>query len=424
MRYPRRSPSQFRPGPALRGAGLIVDVLHVFESALALSSGYLLALLFAARHETKNSSAPPARIGPTRLQLVILIPAHNEQGGIRATLDALALCDYPDAARRTVVIADNCTDQTVDCAKDAGAEVWERTMATKRGKGHALVWALDRLKVEGSAFDGVVVLDADCIASVNMLNEIDLGLRSGANALQVNYVVGNPLSSHSSALRFGAFALMNTVRYLGKQRLGLSCGLAGTGMAFTRDLLDREPWTTTGLTEDAEYHMRLVLAGERVEFVGNASVSSSMPTSLRGSSDQQARWEQGKLELIRHWSPQLVSSGLLRRDIVRIHTGLECLVPPQSLITAGSLLSLLGGLLLGSRRLVMLSALTLAAQITFVLAGLRLVRAPVQVYRALPAAPALIATKVVLYAQLLGGRGPTSWARTEREPAPSKGICQ
>ncbi len=88
---------------------------------------------------------------------------------------------------------------------------------------------------------------------------------------------------------------MNTVRYLGKQRLGLSCGLVGTGMAFTRDpagtpTMDKH----RASCEDGEYHMRLVLAGERVEFVADASVSSAMPTSLRGSSDSAGALGAGK----------------------------------------------------------------------------------------------------------------------------------
>jgi 1,2-diacylglycerol 3-beta-glucosyltransferase len=411
MRPPRPAPSRRRLTPTR----LIGGLLLALESGLALSSGYLLTLLLAARRGAKAPSGAPTAGGDTRARLVVLIPAHNEEEGIRAALDALALCDYPGDSRRTVVIADNCSDRTADRARDTGAEVWERTEPARRGKGQALIWAFDRLRGEASDFDGVVVLDADCAASPNLLDAIDLRLRSGTSALQVSYVVGNPDSSVASALRFGAFALMNTVRSRGKQRLGLSCGLAGTGMAFTADLLEREPWTATGLTEDAEYHMRLVLAGERVEFVEDASVSSPMPTSLRGSSDQQARWEQGKLQLIGRWTPRLVRAGLARRDVVPLHAGLECLVPPQSLIAAGSLLSLLAGSLLRSRRLVALSATTLAAQLTFVLAGLRLVRAPAAVYRALLAAPALIAAKVVLYVRLLAGRGPTSWTRTERE---------
>jgi hypothetical protein len=349
------------------------------------------------------------------MRFVVLVPAHDEQEGIAATLESLAHCHYPDNQWRTLVIADNCNDRTAERAQEVGVEVWSRNDPTKRGKGYALTWALDRLVTEPDSFDAVMILDADCLASPNLLSAIDRRLRSGASAVQVNYIVGNPDSSHASALRFAAFALMNTVRFSGKQQLGLSCGLVGTGMAFSKDLLLRHPWTAAGLVEDGEYHMRIVQAGERAEFISNAWVSSPVPTSLRGSSDQQARWEQGKLQLIRQWSPRLVRSGVSNRDVVRLHAGLEPLVPPQSLIAAGSVGALLAGLLLGSKRLVALCALTLLGQSVFVLAGLRLVQAPAQVYRALLAAPLLISGKVALYVRLLGGRGPSTWVRTERE---------
>ncbi len=411
-----RSRSRHPPAP-VRWIGV---ALLALEGALAISSGYLLTLLLAARGSTDGSSEPPAVSSHAALRLVVLVPAHDEQGGIKATLRSLWRCQYPSDARRIVVIADNCTDQTAACAREAGAEAWERTDPTKRGKGYALAWALERLQADGSSFDAVVMLDADCMASPNMLSAIDLRLRSGASAVQVNYVAANPDASSASALRFAGLALMNTVRFQGKQRLGLSCGLVGSGMAFTRGLLGREPWMAMGLVEDSEYHMRLVMAGERVEFAPEAWVSSAMPTALRSSSEER-RWEQGKLQLIRRWTPRLVRSGLARGDIVSVHAGLECLVPPQSLIAAGSLGTTLAGLLLGSRRLVGLSALTLVAQLTFVLGGLRLVRAPALVYRAFIVAPALILSKTMLYLRLLGGRGPTSWVKAERESTVAPG---
>jgi hypothetical protein len=405
-----RSQPQRRP----RSVRVIIWTLLTFQSSLGLSTSYLLALLLAARHAGRGAPAPTPG-DPAKLRFVVLVPAHNEQSGIQATLDSLALCSYPDDAQRTLVIADNCTDGTAQCAREAGVDVWERVDPTKRGKGHALAWALDQLQAQANTFDAVAVVDADCVASPNMLSAIDERLRAGANAVQITYMAANPEDSYASALRFGAFELVNTVRFLGKQRLGLSCGLVGTGMAFTKELLSREPWTSTGLVEDAEYHLRLVQAGERTEFVPEAWVSSAVPTSLKASSDQQARWEQGKLHLIRRWTARLVVSGLVGRDIVRVHAGLECLIPPQSLVAAGSTASGLAGIVLGSRRLVLLAATTLMAQLTFVLTGLRFVRAPVQVYRALFMAPALIASKAALYMRLLGGRGPTSWVRTERE---------
>ncbi|MDX6610220.1 MAG: hypothetical protein QOF85_2145 [Solirubrobacterales bacterium] len=415
---PLRPPAETRRGPGF--ARLFSAALLGFEGALALSTGYLLALLAAARDSTRNPVAATAVAGEP-MRLAVLVPAHDEEGGIGATLESLAACEYPLDARRIVVIADNCSDGTAARSSRAGAQVWERTDPSRRGKGFALIWALQRLFEEEDSFDAVVMVDADCVASPNMLSAIDRRLRSGASAVQVDYVAGNPEDSHVSALRFGAFALADTVRFLGKQRLGLSCGLVGTGMGFTRGLLQRAPWTATGLVEDGEYHLRLVLAGERAEFIPEASVSQAVPTSMRASSEQQARWERGRLQLIRHWSPRLLASGLARRDVVRVHAGLECLLPPQSVIAAGNLGSLLAGRFLGSRRLLSLSALSIAGQITFVLAGLRLVRAPAHVYRALLLAPALVAAKLGLYARFLLGRGPSGWVRTEREAAPGAG---
>jgi 1,2-diacylglycerol 3-beta-glucosyltransferase len=401
-----------RPRTRLKSVRGLVLACAALESVLALSASYLLALLLAAWRG--NALEPPTNeVG--QLDLTVLVPAHDEEAGISATLRSLQACDYPTRARRIIVVADNCSDLTASCALVRGVEVWERVDAGRRGKGFALAWALERLRTERS-FDAVVMLDADCEPSPNMLAAIEARIHAGASAVQVNYISSNPGASSASALRFAGLALMNTVRFRGKQRLGLSCGLVGSGMAFTRELLEREPWTATGLTEDGEYHMRLVKAGVSVGFVSEAYVSSPMPT-VHGSASEE-RWEQGKLQLIRRWSPRLISSGIARRDPVRLHAGLECLVPPQSLISAGSLASIALATLAGSRRLFALSLLTLLGQFAFVLGGLRLVRAPTHVYRALAVAPVLIVSKSLLYARLLRGRGPTSWVRAGREGSP------
>jgi colanic acid/amylovoran biosynthesis glycosyltransferase len=400
------------PGAARRAAEAAALTA---QAALAAAVAYLVALLFAAhrdRHDrSATRSAPVAEMA--RRRFVVMIPAHNEEGQIGATLRSLSDCDYPGAASRAIVIADNCDDSTASVAEAAGAEVWERADVSARGKGHALAWALDRLLEEGEEFDAVVFIDADCTCSKNFLEAIDRRLGAGARAVQVDNLVANPTDSDVSALRFAGFSLTNTIRSRGKNHLGVSCGLTGTGMAFTRELVEAEPWTT-GLAEDGEYHMRLVLAGERVEFAPEASFSSAMPTTHAGSGSQQARWESGRLDVARHWTPKLLRSGIGRGDAGQVHVGLECLLPPQSLIAAGSLASVSAGAIAGSRRLVVLAAGTLLGQTAYVLLGLRLVRAPGRVYRALLTAPRLMASKLVLYAKLIGGRGPQSWIRTAR----------
>jgi 1,2-diacylglycerol 3-beta-glucosyltransferase len=260
-------------------------------------------------------------------------------------------------------------------------------------------------------------VDADCAVAPNLLTALDGRLQDGAHSVQVAYGVSNPGASPVAALRHASFLLVNGVRPLGKTTLGLSAGLLGTGMAFSRELLSRRTWTARSLAEDQEQHVALVADGERVVFAAETGVTSPMPTSLRRSRDQQLRWDAGRAALVRTWTPSLLRAGLRRRDAVKVHAALEPFVPPQSLLLAvnasGCLLALRAGPAV--RRLALAN---LVGQGGFVLGGLALMRAPAPVWRALAFAPVLAAWKLGLLARLALGRGPTTWVRTVREDQP------
>ena len=63
--------------------------------------------------------------GASRARFLVLIPAHNEQEGIAATVASCRATDYDPRLVRILVIADNCTDDTAEFARRAGAEVVE-----------------------------------------------------------------------------------------------------------------------------------------------------------------------------------------------------------------------------------------------------------------------------------------------------------
>jgi 1,2-diacylglycerol 3-beta-glucosyltransferase len=383
--------------------------LRALAVALTLIDVYLLAILGAAA-AGRRPRTPRDEAGE-RLRFTVLVPAHNEEAMIAATLASLRSIDYPPERWSVVVIADNCSDATAEVAARAGATVLERHDPANRGKGHALNWALDRLDV---AADAIAIVDADCDAQPNLLEELDLRLRDGAGAAQADYTVANPAASTSSALRFAAFALTNTVRPLGKDWLGLSSGLLGTGMAFRRSLLARHRFAADSLVEDADLHLRLVAAGERVAFVPETAVRSPMPTSRAVSRAQQTRWEGGRVDLLRTWSASLLGDAARHRDPVRLHAWLELLVPPQSLLAL--LHVVLGALAVVTRSRAMrwLAVLDGGLQATFVLGGLRLVRAPAPVYRALAAAPVLVVEKLRVVSRLAARGAPRQWERTAR----------
>ncbi len=351
------------------------------------------------------------------------MPAHDEQAGIAETLLSLAAMHYPADRMTIVVVADNCTDATAAVAREHGAAVLERTDPSRRGKGHALAWALERLDEVAPEAKAVLMVDADCHADPALAAAVAARLSAGARAVQCDYVVSNPGESSASALRYAAFALVNTVRPAGKEALGLSCGLLGTGMAFDRELLRSHPWDAFSLAEDAEYHLRLVEAGERVRFAGEAAVRSPMPTTHAASESQQARWEGGRMELARRWAPRMLRAGLRERDRAKTHAALEQLMPPQSALAGATLAGGAAALALRDRRGVALAAATAAGQALFVLGGLRLAGAPAGVYRSLAGSPQAGARKLALLARISTGGGPGEWVRTGRE-SPSTSPAQ
>ena len=91
----------------------------------------------------------------------IVIPAHDEQDGIAATVDSCRSVAYDPSLFRVLVIADNCADRTADAARRAGAEVVQRCDPIRRSKGYALEDVLTPGTI-GDA-DAVVIIDADTL---------------------------------------------------------------------------------------------------------------------------------------------------------------------------------------------------------------------------------------------------------------------
>lgn len=87
-----------------------------------------------------------------------IIPAHNEEDGIEKTIRSL-LRQVP-APSVVLVMADNCTDETIPRARAAGAEVIE-TVGNTAKKAGALNQGLARVLPLLSDDDFVLAMDAD-----------------------------------------------------------------------------------------------------------------------------------------------------------------------------------------------------------------------------------------------------------------------
>ncbi|MFE8604140.1 exopolysaccharide biosynthesis GT2 family glycosyltransferase EpsU [Archangium violaceum] len=303
---------------------LVLLALPVFAAA-----GYLLLLTLLSGEK----KAPP-QVAP-RLKFDIIIPAHNEEAGIARTVSNLSRVDWPVELRRILVVADNCADATADRAREAGATVLVRHNQELRGKGYALQHAFERSLADGFA-DAVVVVDADTEVTPNLLHAFALRLEAGAQAVQAHYGVLNPHASWRTRLMAVAMALFHKVRSLGRERLGVSCGLRGNGMCFTHAIIRQVPHEAFSIVEDLEYGIRLGKAGQRVHYAWEAEALGEMVTSEKAARSQRRRWDGGRMAMTRKFGLPLLAEGLRKGDKVLVDLAMDLLVPPLSWVVLGA----------------------------------------------------------------------------------------
>lgn len=397
---------------------------------------YLVVTTVAAAVGTRSRAATAScGTGPangSELRLTVLIPAHDEELVIAATLESLRTQDYPHHKFDVVVIADNCSDATALIAVTAGARVLQRLDPNRRGKGYALQWALAKLLAERDAADAYVIVDADTWVLPDFLRQMAQRLMTqrdsrGCCALQGRYGVLNVRAGWRTAMMAGALELVNHIRPLALDRMGLTAGLKGNGMAFTREVLERAPWSGRSVTEDVDYGLDLLLHhGIRVGYVPEAVVMAQMPVTGEQAASQRNRWEGGRFRLLRERTMELMVAAVRRRDPALGLTALELLVPPLAelalLLGVWCLIIVAGEAtrsLPYARAWLLVCALCGGGLLGHIVGGWRIAEAPSAVYFALLKAPAYLFWKLALKVRrLVGGSfrgsGTVEWVRTTR----------
>lgn len=389
---------------------LLTALLSALVATQVLLLGYLLFLTAAAL------VARPQEIPATTRarRFAVLVPAHNEESVIARLLTNLSQLDYPPESVDVCVVADNCDDTTASIARSLGARVYERFDASERAKGFALRWLIQQLEHEGRTYDAFVVVDADSVLGENFLSCMNARLAGGAQAIQAYYSVLNPDRSSIAGLRYAALSAVHYLRPLGRSYFGLSAGLKGNGMCFSASIIQRFAWRWFSLAEDVEFHLALVEQGIPVQFAPETWVKADMPVTLRQAASQNARWEQGRLQLIRQHVPRLLWLGVRRGSWVQVDAAAEQLIPPLSVPFALSAVAVGGAWLSGNLGLAVVAASCLVGYVLYLLAALALVRAPLRIYLTLGVAPAYVVWKVGLYVRSLVSPGDTAWIRTAR----------
>ena len=235
-------------------------------------------------------------------RFMAIIPAHNEAGVVANLIESLKKQNYPKELYDIYVIADNCTDNTAEIARNAGAIVYERFDELRKTKGFAMQWFLDQKIKEDAPYDAFCVFDADNIVNENFLKAMNKKLCQGEDVVQGYRDIKNPTDSWITAGYAIFYWTMNRFYHLARYNLGLSPLINGTGFMVKFDVIKPEGWNTKTLTEDIEFSLKRIIAGKKLGWATDAIVYDEQPVGFKQSWSQRSRWTVGHIQCMKEYT--------------------------------------------------------------------------------------------------------------------------
>ena len=206
------------------------------------------------------------------------------------------------------VIADNCTDNTAEIARKAGAIVYERFDTEHKTKGFALQWFLKQKIAEDADYDAFFVFDADNIVDKDFIVNMNKKLCQGEDVVQGYRDIKNPTDNWITAGYALFYWTMHRLYHLARYNIGLSPLLNGTGFMVRFDVVKPNGWETETLTEDIEFSLRRIIKGKKLGWATDAIVYDEQPTSFKQSWSQRSRWTVGHMQCIKRYTGELFES--------------------------------------------------------------------------------------------------------------------
>ncbi len=260
----------------------------------------------------------------TSVKITVLIPAHNEEKSLPLTLNSLRSQSRPP--ERIIVVADNCSDGTVQVACDMGYESFE-TINNNHRKGGALNQALAELLPSMGRKDVILVMDADSQINSTFLES------AARHFLEVPSLdaVGGVFYGEEGHGFLGQLQRNEFIRYSDqiRKRRGRVFVLTGTASLFRAHALtavaksrglyipgvNGQVYDTAALTEDNELTIALKSLGCPMISPPECRVTTELMPTWKNLWVQRMRWQRGAVEnlaaygftktTLRYWGQQI-----------------------------------------------------------------------------------------------------------------------
>jgi cellulose synthase/poly-beta-1,6-N-acetylglucosamine synthase-like glycosyltransferase len=270
-------------------------VLIIIAIPLVLQIFYVL-FSFVKKKTYKKSDV--------KARIAYLIPANNEEDVIYDSVRSiLEKQDYPKDKFDVFVVADNCTDNTAELARKAGAIVLIHNDPdpAHHMAAYPLKFGIDHiLSITDNPYEMIIRVDAD-----NHLNDEYSSLMN--DAYQEGVDLARPYEGALNATQ-SFFTKACTLFYVFesrygsrvRERLGLAAHVNGSGaMMSVRMLKATGGYDCTTISEDAEYYFNRLLDGYKGHFVEDAVVSEDMPSTLKDTYNRNKRIGSGSVTLLK-----------------------------------------------------------------------------------------------------------------------------
>ncbi len=242
----------------------------------------------------------PKKVYPdtdTQKRYAVIICARNERLVIGNLIDSIHAQSYPAHLISTFVVADNCTDDTARICRDKGCTVYERHDPDHARKGYAMEYLFAQIDADYgiNAFDGYVIFDADNLLHPDFITQLNKAFVATDGNIVVGYRNTKNFDRNFISAGYGIHFMRSVVAYHRPRGfLGTATHIAGTGYVIPARLL-QNGWHYTCLTEDTQFSLESVAAGEIISFCEDAEFFDEQPYQVKVMMRQRLRWIKGRL---------------------------------------------------------------------------------------------------------------------------------
>ncbi|WP_371291812.1 glycosyltransferase family 2 protein [Bacteroides sp.] len=270
---------------------------------LALCVSYLLVYAIAS----KFYRSPIYPEADKLHRIAVFFPAYKEDKVIIDSVRSFLEQDYPKEMYDVYVISDHMQDSTNEVLRQLPIRLLTATYEDS-SKAKALLLAIRAIQEDGKAsglsdyrlaymYDIAVVMDADNVTVPGFLSEVNRAYSAGVKSMQAHRV-GKNLNTDIALLDGVSEEINNGFFRKGHNVLGLSAGLAGSGMAFQYSWYYEAVDQLKTAGEDKELELLLIEYEMHTVYLDHLPVYDEKTQKKENIKNQRRRWMAAQFSIL------------------------------------------------------------------------------------------------------------------------------